>query len=207
MWRSQLLMIYAFVEFSSYKPRHCWTRVVDTYNLYYSSRSPSAVLYSAEIEKKRKYTQACLDRRATFTLLSVSVDSLLGMKLIILFEHLVTVSVWNGNILILFLFIGLELIFCLLFFELHCFACVLGSHTKWMSLGIFNGAPLPLLTVDWPLFNVIDIIVSTLYLWLNLYNNNNNNYLWNFEGCTTSWISSTTYNVLSLSAILSQIVD
>ena len=47
-------------------------RVVDTDAQSYRSRTPLAVLCSAECDKKRKYLQACLDRRATFTPLCVS---------------------------------------------------------------------------------------------------------------------------------------
>ena len=42
-------------------------RVVDTDAQSYRNRTPLAVLCSAECDKKRKYLQACLDRRATFT--------------------------------------------------------------------------------------------------------------------------------------------
>ena len=42
-------------------------RVVDTDARSYLSHSPSAVLASAEAEKKRKYCDACTKLRATFT--------------------------------------------------------------------------------------------------------------------------------------------
>ena len=50
--------------------------VVDTDAQSYRNRTPLAVLCSAECDKKRKYSQACLDRRATFTPLCVSVDGM-----------------------------------------------------------------------------------------------------------------------------------
>ena len=53
-------------------------RVVDTDAPSYYSRSPQAVLRSAEVEKKRKYSLACQARRASFTPLCFSVDGLLG---------------------------------------------------------------------------------------------------------------------------------
>ena len=42
-------------------------RVVDTDAPSYRSRSPDSVLHSAEVEKKKKYTSACVVRRASFT--------------------------------------------------------------------------------------------------------------------------------------------
>ena len=55
-------------------------RVVDTDARSYCARSPHDVLGSAEVEKKRKYLQACQNRRATFTPLCVSVDGMLGSE-------------------------------------------------------------------------------------------------------------------------------
>ena len=55
-------------------------RVVDTDARSYCARSPRDVLGTAENEKKRKYLQACQDRRATFTPLCVSVDGMLGSE-------------------------------------------------------------------------------------------------------------------------------
>ena len=55
-------------------------RVVDTDAPSYRSRTPPDVLRTAEMDKKRKYLQACQDRRAAFTPLCVSVDGLLGKE-------------------------------------------------------------------------------------------------------------------------------
>ena len=55
-------------------------RVVDTDTPSYRSRTPHDVLRTAELDKKRKYLQACQDRRAAFTPLCVSVDGLLGKE-------------------------------------------------------------------------------------------------------------------------------
>ena len=52
-------------------------RVVDTDALSYHSRSPQDVLQPAEVDKKHKYSQACQDRRASFTPVCISVDGLL----------------------------------------------------------------------------------------------------------------------------------
>ena len=55
-------------------------RVVDTDARSYRACSPHDVLGLAEVEKKHKYLQACQDRHATFTLLFVSVDGMLGSE-------------------------------------------------------------------------------------------------------------------------------
>ena len=52
--------------------------VVDTDALSYLSYSPTAVLASAEAEKKQKYCAASLDCRVTFTPLCFSVSGLAG---------------------------------------------------------------------------------------------------------------------------------
>ena len=54
----------------------------------YLSYSPSAVLASAEVEKKRKYCDACTERRATFTPLCFSVDGLVGGEAACFLKHL-----------------------------------------------------------------------------------------------------------------------
>ena len=55
-------------------------RVVDTDAPSYRSRAPQDILRTAELDKKRKYLQACQDRRASFTPICVSVDGLLGKE-------------------------------------------------------------------------------------------------------------------------------
>ena len=52
--------------------------MVDTDAQSYCGRTPTAVLCSAEVEKKHKYSLACQSRRASFTPLCVSVDGLLA---------------------------------------------------------------------------------------------------------------------------------
>ena len=42
-------------------------RVVDTDDLSYHARAPQDVLRTSEMDKKHKYSQACQDRRASFT--------------------------------------------------------------------------------------------------------------------------------------------
>ena len=54
--------------------------MIDTDAPSYRSRTPQDVLRTAESVKKRKYLQACLDHRASFTPLCMSVDGLLGKE-------------------------------------------------------------------------------------------------------------------------------
>ena len=63
-------------------------RVVDTDAKSYLSHSPVAVLASAEAEKKRKYCDACTERRATFKLLCFLVDGLVGDEAACFLKHL-----------------------------------------------------------------------------------------------------------------------
>ena len=58
-------------------------RVIDTdaQSYAYASRTVDAVVCSAEQEKKRSYSAAVEERRATFTAFVVSVDGVLGAKL------------------------------------------------------------------------------------------------------------------------------
>ena len=53
-------------------------RVVDTDASSYCDRTPTAVLKSAEREKKTKYSEACEERHSLFTPLCCSVDGMVG---------------------------------------------------------------------------------------------------------------------------------
>ena len=55
-------------------------RIIDTDARSYLNRSPLYVLSAAEEEKKRKYHQACIERRAQFTPLCISVDGMMGKE-------------------------------------------------------------------------------------------------------------------------------
>ena len=54
--------------------------VIDTDAQSYLHHSPKAVIATAETEKKRKYSSACKERRASFTPLCISVDGLYGRE-------------------------------------------------------------------------------------------------------------------------------
>ena len=62
-------------------------RVVDTDAQSYTNRLVSAVLSSAELEKKNKYTAAAESRRASFTPFVVSVDGVFGREATCFFEE------------------------------------------------------------------------------------------------------------------------
>ena len=63
-------------------------RVVNTDAKSYLSHSAVAVLALAEAEKKRKYCDACTERRATFTSFCFSVDGLFGDEAACFLKHL-----------------------------------------------------------------------------------------------------------------------
>jgi hypothetical protein len=63
-------------------------RITDTDAQSYLSRPVEAVLSYAETEKKRKYGQACKERRASFTPIVASVDGALGKEASFFLKHL-----------------------------------------------------------------------------------------------------------------------
>ena len=117
-------------------------RVVDTDARSYLSHSPSAVLASAEAEKKRKYCDACTECRATFTPLCFSVDGLVGDKAACLLKHLgrSLSSTWERHYGEVIRWLRAPLAFALVW---ATNVCVRGSRTKWRSLGLEDGAAVP----------------------------------------------------------------
>ena len=122
-------------------------RVVDTDARSYRSRSPRDVLRTAEGEKKRKYLQACQNRHATFTPLCVSVDGMLGSESEFFVKRLSDFLAvkWERPYSVVTGWVRARLSFAILRAAL---LCVRGSRTKWRSLGIIDGASLPIVTVD-----------------------------------------------------------
>ena len=118
-------------------------RVVDTDAPSYRSRTPPDVLRSAESDKKKKYLQACQDRRAAFTPLCVSVDGLLGKEADFFIHRICDFlcDKWEKPFSIVMNWIRARLSFAILRATL---LCVRGSRTKWRCLGITDGASLPL---------------------------------------------------------------
>jgi len=122
-------------------------KAIDTDAWSYSARTSLAVLCLAKAEKKCKYSQACHDRCATFTSLCVSVDGLFGPEMEFFVKRLsdFLAAKWESPYGVVMGWVRDRLPFTILWAML---LCVHRSHTKWRSLGIVNGASLPLLTFD-----------------------------------------------------------
>ena len=122
-------------------------RVVDTDARSYCARSPKDVLGTAEGEKKHKYLLACQNRHATFTPLCVSVDGMLGSEAEFFVRRLgdFLAAKWERLYSVVMGWVRARLSFAILQAAL---LCVRGSRTKWRSLGISDGASLPLILVD-----------------------------------------------------------
>jgi len=122
-------------------------RVINTDAQSYSAHTSLAVLYSVEAEKKCKYSQACHDCRATFTPLCVSVDGVLGPETEFFVKRLsdFLAAKWESPYGVVMGWVRARLSVAILRAML---LCVHGSHTKWRSLGIIDGASLSLLSFD-----------------------------------------------------------
>ena len=107
----------------------------------YRSRSPETVLRGAEVEKKKKYTAACLARRASFTPLCCSVDGMLGTEANFFLRRLADQlsSKWEKPYSSVMGWVQARLSFTILRATM---ICVRGSRVKWRSLGIIDGAPI-----------------------------------------------------------------
>ena len=113
--------------------------VVDTDAPLHCSRSPQAVLWSAEVEKKRKYSLAFQVRRASFTPLCFSVDGLLGSEenfFVKRFaEYLATM--WEKSYGVVIGWVKARLSFAVLQATL---LCAQHCQARWKSLGVVDGA-------------------------------------------------------------------
>ena len=119
-------------------------RVVDTDARSYLNRSPLAVLSTAEGEKKRKYHQACTNRRAQFTPVCVSVDGMMGNEASRFVRRLAEQlsARWDSNYSSVLCWIRTRLTFAILRATI---LCLRGSRTKWRSINVADGAPLDLI--------------------------------------------------------------
>ena len=116
--------------------------VVDTDARSYLSHSPSAVLASAEAEKKRKYCDCCTEHCAIFTPLCFSVDGLVGDKAACFLKHLgrSLSSTWERHYGEVIRWLRARLAFALV---RATNICVRESITKWCSLGLEDGSAVP----------------------------------------------------------------
>jgi hypothetical protein len=119
-------------------------RIVDTDAQSYVNRSPSDVLASAEKEKKDKYQQACIERRALFTPLCISVDGMLGNETTVYIKKLADMLSlkWSSNYNHILCWLRTHLSFAILRASI---LCLRGSRTKWRSVSICDGSPLNLI--------------------------------------------------------------
>ena len=126
VWQSQ-----AYVLFD--------VHVVDTDAPSYRSRSPQAVLCSAEAEKKRKYVEACLARHAGFTPLCFSIDGMLGKEADFFLRRLADLlsAKWERPYSMVTGWVRSRLSFAVLQATM---LCVWGSRSCWRSLGIVDRA-------------------------------------------------------------------
>ena len=101
------------------------------------------VLALAEAEKKRKYCDACTERRATFTPLCSSVDGLAGDEDACFLKHLgrSLAVTWEGYYGEVIRWLQACLAFALVW---ATNVCIRGSRTKWRSLGLEDGAAVPI---------------------------------------------------------------
>jgi len=122
-------------------------RVVDTDARSYHTHNPHDVLSTAKGEKKCKYLQACQDQCATFTLLCVSVDGMLGSEAEFFVKRMsdFLAAKWEMPYSVVTGWARARLSFAILRAAL---LCVRGSCTKWRSLGIVNGTSLPIVIDD-----------------------------------------------------------
>jgi hypothetical protein len=119
-------------------------RVIDTDAQSYSNRSPKDILSMAEKEKKAKYNKACLDRRALFTPLCVSVDGLLGHETSVFVKRLAEQLSfkWDMSYNRVMCWLRTHLTFSILRASI---ICLRGSRTKWRTINMANGSPLSLI--------------------------------------------------------------
>ena len=122
-------------------------RVVDTDARSYLACSSCDVLCSTEVEKKRTYLQACQNRHAAFTPLCVSVDGMLGSEAEFFVKRLSDffAARWERPYSVVMGWVMARLSVAILRAAL---SCVHGSRTKWRSLGIVDGASLPITAAD-----------------------------------------------------------
>ena len=114
-------------------------RVTDTDALSYQTRSPEAVLKSAEKEKKNKYRVACEERHITFTPLVCSVDSALAPEFDIFLKRLAAglAIKWDRKYSDVMNWVCTKALFGIL---RATNVCVRGTRTKWRSLRFEDGA-------------------------------------------------------------------
>jgi len=116
-------------------------RVINTDAESHLARPVRAVLTSAEAEKKKKYKNACDERRAAFTPFISSVDGVLGPEAAFFMKCLIDrlEGKWKRNRAEIANWTRTRLSFATL--RATC-QCIRSSRKKWRSLGVEDGAPI-----------------------------------------------------------------
>ena len=119
--------------------------VTDTDTSSYVDQAPLAILRRAEAEKKDKYLKACEERRALFTRLCVTVDSMLGPEASRFVKHLSErlSYKWERNYSTVVSWVRTRITFAIIRASV---LCLRGSRTKWQSMEMADGSPLLLMS-------------------------------------------------------------
>ena len=96
-------------------------------------------MFAAESEKKRKYLDASVARRAHFTPLCFSVDGLVGVEAASFLKRIANClsARWERSYADVIFWIRAHLAFAIL---RATALCVRGSRTRWRCLGLEDGA-------------------------------------------------------------------
>jgi len=125
-----------------------YIRVADTDAASYVNRSVSAVLATAEEEKKRKYLSAAELRHASFTPFVISADGALGHEALMFLQCLAErlSCGWGKSYGHVLMWICVRLAFAVI---RATNLCLRGSRVHWRSsTRIDDGAGLPNVTLD-----------------------------------------------------------
>ena len=114
-------------------------RIIDTDAQSYLSQPPVSVILTVENEKKRKYLNASVARRAHFTPLCFSVDGVAGLEAASFLRRLAfsLSSRWERSFADVIFWIRARLAFAILRATV---LCVRGSRSRWRCLGLEDGA-------------------------------------------------------------------
>ena len=120
-------------------------RVTDTDAQSYLGHAPESILFRAETEKKQMYSAAANARRAHFTPLCFPVDGLAGSEAACFIRRLAAgLSLkWERNYSDVLCWIRTRLAFAIL---RATGLCVRGARSKWICLGLEDGAGIDDLT-------------------------------------------------------------
>ena len=116
-------------------------RVIDTDAKSYLRQSPQSVLATAEREKKRKYSAACMARHVNFTPLCFSIDGLMGTEAKTFLDRLgdSLATKWERPYSLVVHWLRVKISMALL---RATDLCLRGTRSKFRSLHIDDDAPI-----------------------------------------------------------------